>query len=37
LIQLAGKLGKEDIAEILRQNLADEIEADQLLTSLSAN
>ncbi len=37
LIQLAGKLGKEDIAEILRQNLADEIEADQLLTSLSEN
>ncbi len=35
LIQLAENLGKNDIAEILRQNLAGEMEADQLLTSLS--
>lgn len=35
LIQLAATLGKNDVAEILRQNLADEMEADQLLTELS--
>lgn len=37
LIELAGQLGKDDIAELLRQNLADEMEADDLLTSLSRN
>ena len=37
LIQLADTLGEKDVAEILRQNLADEIEADELLTALSQN
>lgn len=35
LIQLAAKVGQTDVAEILKQNLADEMEADQLLTGLS--
>ena len=35
LIQLATQLGQPDIAEILNKNLADEMEADQMLTAMS--
>ncbi len=35
LIQLAGQLGQTDVAELLQQNLSDEMEAEQLLTGLS--
>jgi len=35
LIQLAGQLGQTDVAELLQQNLSDELEAEQLLTGLS--
>jgi ferritin-like metal-binding protein YciE len=35
LIQLAGQLGQTDMAELLQQNLSDEMEAEQLLTGLS--
>ncbi len=37
LIELAAKLGKTDVAELLRQNLTDEMEAEQLLTNLNNN
>ena len=35
LIQLANKLDKTDVAELLQQNLQEEIEAGDLLTQLS--
>lgn len=35
LIELAGQLGETDVAELLQQNLSDEMEAEQLLTGLS--
>lgn len=37
LTQLARTLGKDDIADILAQTLAEEKEADQLLTSVAEN
>ncbi len=35
LIQLAAMLERPDIAELLKKNLADEMEADQMLTAMS--
>ncbi len=35
LIQLATTLGQTDVAEILRQNLAEEMVADEMLTAMS--
>lgn len=35
LIQLAATLGQSDVADILRQNLADEMEANKMLTVMS--
>lgn len=35
MIELAAQLGQNDVAELLRQNLSDEMEAEQLLISLS--
>ncbi len=35
LIQLATKLGYTEVAQLLNENLADEVEAEQLLTALS--
>jgi ferritin-like metal-binding protein YciE len=35
LIQLAASLGKSDIADLLRKNLADEMEANEMLTMMS--
>lgn len=35
LIQLATSLGQTDVAEILGNNLSDEMEADQMLTAMS--
>ncbi len=37
LIQLANKLGLADVASILEENLAEEVEADNLLNELSTN
>lgn len=37
LTQLARTLGKDDVADILAQTLAEEKEADQLLTSVAEN
>lgn len=37
LVQLAKTIGKEDIAEILAQTLAEEKEADELLTEIAEN
>lgn len=37
LVQIAKTLGKDDIAEILAQTLAEEKEADQLLTNVAEN
>jgi len=33
LIQLAAKLGQSDIEELLKKNLSDEMEAEQMLTA----
>jgi ferritin-like metal-binding protein YciE len=35
LITLAGTLGRDDVAELLKQTLAEEKEADELLTSIA--
>jgi ferritin-like metal-binding protein YciE len=37
LIQLAAQLGHNDVADILRQILEDEIEADEILSSIGKN
>ena len=37
LVQLAKTLGKNDIAELMAQTLAEEKEADELLTSIAEN